>query len=1178
MGQVKPLVEFLYQEDSQAPSHHSEEPVAELITGLSSSARTLSVAEKWLAQRNQLLLVTEDTSSAERWASDLAALIDSGSIYLFPNNDLFHAQMSVSSPEAQGERVTTLDFLLSDQPGIVIATVASLRKIIAPPELFAEHRLQIDFETLVDLDDLTKKLVTMGYRREQLVASTGEFSVRGGIIDIYPLGAENPVRIELFGDEIDSMRIYNPEDQRSVDEIELIEVLPYTDLLISQAGRERTAEVLQQTAPDTLKDIEDKEEKLHWQTQVEHWLTLLESGEWTDDLQAFAASFYGKSSSILDYLNPEAEIIFDEYTHLLERSQKIDEEKEEWLTDRPLHEHYVKSQPLIIDWDLISRHRNHSRLYYSLFRRGLGHLEFDRLTEYNERPVTQFFGQLDMLAAEIERYRKQNYTLIIMSQSEKRAQEIQRTFQEYGLPEPIEQDGPIEKGQIQIVPYTLLNGFEWADFKLALLTEKELFNQVKKKRPRRKQLTNAERLKDYTDLNIGDYVVHLHHGIGRYLGMETLEIQGKHHDYLTIAYRGDDKVYVPVDQFDLVQKYVSAEGKAPAIHKLGGTRWAKTKARVTKQVEDIADDLLEIYAERESRRGYAYPPLDAYYREFENDFPYTETPDQLRSIREVNDDLSKSKPMDRLLVGDVGYGKTEIAMRAAFRVAEEGRQVAFLVPTTVLAQQHYDTLRERFSGYPIAIQMLSRFRTAKESNQIKEDLAQGKIDIIVGTHRLLSKDIKYKDLGLLIIDEEQRFGVKHKEKIKKIKSEVDVLTLTATPIPRTLHMSIVGARDLSLIETPPANRYPVQTHVLEMNGFIIREAIERELSRGGQVFYLHNRVETIEKRVRDLEKLVPDARIAYAHGQMSEVQLENILYDFIRHEYDVLVTTTIIETGVDIPNANTLLIEDADRMGLSQLYQLRGRVGRSNRIAYAYLMYEPNKLLTEESEKRLKAIQDFTELGSGFKIAMRDLSIRGAGNLLGSQQSGFIDSVGFDLYSQMLADMVAKKQGKEAPEKTSAEIDLSVEAYIPEAYISDEAQKIDIYKKVRALESKQDYIDLQDELIDRFGDYPSEVTTLLLIGLLKMYSDGALVDQISQNKKKISVEFSEKGASALPMPEVFKALSLTNLKASIDAENEDELAVHFEMWQSEVTDETIEQLILFTHSLYEYLKDDGKED
>ena len=651
-------------------------------------------------------------------------------------------------------------------------------------------------------------------------------------------------------------------------------------------------------------------------------------------------------------------------------------------------------------------------------------------------------------------------------------------------------------------------------------------------------MNNAERLKSYTELKKGDYVVHVNHGIGRYMGMQTLEVGGHHHDYMTILYQDDAKLFIPVSQLDKIQKYVSSESKTPRVNKLGGSEWAKTKRRVANKIEDIADELVDLYAKREAEKGYAFTPDDSYQKEFEDAFPYTETPDQLRSAKEIKQDMEKTKPMDRLLIGDVGYGKTEVALRAAFKAIQDGKQVAFLAPTTVLAQQHYETMEQRFENFPVEIGILSRFNTAKEIKETIENLETGKLDIVVGTHRLLSKDVKFADLGLLIIDEEQRFGVKHKERLKELKTSVDVLTLTATPIPRTLNMSMLGVRDLSVIETAPMNRYPIQTYVIEKNYGVIVDGIKREIERGGQVFYLHNRVDDIEKVASELESLVPEAKVAYIHGRMTETQLENILIDFIDGEYDVLVTTTIIETGVDIPNVNTLFVDNADRMGLSQLYQLRGRVGRSNRIAYAYFMYQPNKVLTEVAEKRLEAIKDFTELGSGFKIAMRDLSIRGAGNLLGKQQHGFIDSVGYDLYTQMLNDAVAKKRGKEIKVKTDTELNLDLEAYLPADYITDPKQKVEIYKRIHQFENEDQYIEVQDDLIDRFGEYPIEVHNLLEVGLLKMYADAALVNSVNQNKKTIEIELSDKLNGKLNIKDVFKALSVTKFSTTLGNKNQ----------------------------------------
>ncbi|MCC9920211.1 transcription-repair coupling factor, partial [Streptococcus agalactiae] len=708
----------------------------------------------------------------------------------------------------------------------------------------------------------------------------------------------------------------------------------------------------------------------------------------------------------------------------------------------------------------------------------------------------------------------------------------------YGLDLIISDKNDIVPKESQLIVGHLSNGFYFADEKIVLITEREIYHRRVKRKIRRSNISNAERLKDYNELSVGDYVVHNVHGVGKFLGIETIEIQGIHRDYLTIQYQNADRISIPVEQIELLTKYVSADGKEPKINTLNDGRFKKAKQRVAKQVEDIADDLLKLYAERSQLQGFAFSPDDNMQNDFDNDFAYVETEDQLRSIKEIKQDMEGNRPMDRLLVGDVGFGKTEVAMRAAFKAVNDHKQVAVLVPTTVLAQQHFENFKERFSNYPVTVDVLSRFRSKKEQTDTLKRLSKGQVDIIIGTHRLLSQDVVFSDLGLIVIDEEQRFGVKHKEKLKELKTKVDVLTLTATPIPRTLHMSMLGIRDLSVIETPPTNRYPVQTYVLETNPGLVREAIIREIDRGGQVFYVYNKVDTIEQKVSELQELVPEASIGFVHGQMSEIQLENTLIDFINGDYDVLVATTIIETGVDISNVNTLFVENADHMGLSTLYQLRGRVGRSNRIAYAYLMYRPDKVLTEISEKRLDAIKGFTELGSGFKIAMRDLSIRGAGNILGASQSGFIDSVGFEMYSQLLEQAIATKQGKSLiRQKGNVELALQIDAYLPAEYISDERQKIEIYKRIRELETRADYEALQDELIDRFGEYPDQVAYLLEIGLLKAYLDLAFTELVERKGNEISIIFEKASLKYFLTQDYFEALSKTQLKARISETN-----------------------------------------
>ena len=769
---------------------------------------------------------------------------------------------------------------------------------------------------------------------------------------------------------------------------------------------------------------------------------------------------------------------------------------------------------------------------------------------------------------EIDRYKKAGSTVILQASSLAALQSLHKTLQEYDIQVEYINDKEIHKNSVQLIQGNLNQGFNFVDQKLVLITEYEIFQKKVKRRVRRQNISNAERLKDYNELEKGDYVVHNIHGIGRYLGIETIEISGIHRDYVTIQYQNADRVSIPVDQIQLLSKYVASDGKTPKVNKLNDGRFQKTKQKVQHQVEDIADDLIKLYAERSQLEGFSFSSDDENQIEFDNDFPYVETEDQLRSIQEIKKDMESKQPMDRLLVGDVGFGKTEVAMRAAFKAVNDHKQVAILVPTTVLAQQHYTNFKERFNDFAVNVDVLSRFRTKAEQNETLEALKKGQVDIIIGTHRLLSQDVEFADLGLIVIDEEQRFGVKHKEKLKELKTKVDVLTLTATPIPRTLHMSMLGIRDLSVIETPPTNRYPVQTYVLETNPTIIRDAIVREIDRGGQVYYLYNKVDTIEQKVAELKELVPEANIGFVHGQMSEIRLENTLIDFINGEYDVLVTTTIIETGVDIPNANTLFIENADHMGLSTLYQLRGRVGRSNRIAYAYFMYRPDKNLTEVAEKRLEAIKGFTELGSGFKIAMRDLSIRGAGNILGSSQSGFIDSVGFEMYSQLLEEAIAKKQGKEQKrQKSNAEINLQIDAYLPSDYISDERQKIEIYKRIREIDNSVNYEDLQEELIDRFGEYPDVVAYLLEIGLLKSYLDKSFVSLVERRQQTVVVRFEKMSQQIFLTQDYFEALAATTLKARI-GESDKLIEVIFDVRQKKDY-EILENLIQFGQKLVE---------
>jgi transcription-repair coupling factor (superfamily II helicase) len=1014
-----------------------------------------------------------------------------------------------------------------------------LRKYLPEKKTWLANQFQWQIGDEIDLERLPQQLILMGYERQSMIGKPGEFSIRGSILDIYPLNAEYPVRIELFDVEIDSMRSFNVETQRSVETLQQVAILPTTELVFSAedlaAGQKQLQELLNKRLAVT-KEVTDR-------AFLEDYFGQLAS-QWQAGIPGESARYYTdllyrQQTSVLDYFSEDAFLMIDDYARIMETNREIEREEAEWHTQKLAELRVFSEQQFGIDVHQLLQKETFVTSFFSLFQKGMGNIRFQAIHQFQYRPMQQFFSQMGLLKVEIDRWEKQQQTVIFLVSDQERAKKLEQDLRDHDIYAVQTQQDRLFTGRTQIVVERLQSGFEMPQDKLVVVTEKEIFQKMNKKRARRQNVTNAERLKSYNELKTGDYVVHANHGIGKYIGMETLEVDGVHQDYMTILYQNEDKLFIPVTQLNLIQKYVASESKTPKINKLGGSEWAKTKRKVTAKIEDIADDLILLYAKRESEKGYAFQPDDAYQKEFEDAFPYSETDDQLRSTAEIKRDMEKEKPMDRLLVGDVGFGKTEVALRAAFKAIKESKQVAFLVPTTILAQQHYETMVDRFEGFPVNVGVLSRFRTKKQQNETIEQVRKGQVDILVGTHRLLSKDVEFADLGLLVIDEEQRFGVKHKERLKQLRSQVDVLTLTATPIPRTLHMSMLGVRDLSVIETPPENRYPIQTYVMEMNPGAVREAIQREMARGGQVFYLYNRVDTIERKVEELQALVPDARIAYAHGQMTEIQLENTLFDFIEGQYDVLVTTTIIETGVDIPNANTLFVENADYMGLSTLYQLRGRVGRSNRVAYAYFMYEQQKVLNEVSEKRLQAIKDFTELGSGFKIAMRDLSIRGAGNLLGAQQHGFIDAVGFDMYSQMLSEAVTRKQGKNTQtEKTTVEIDLGIDAYLPTSYIEDERQKIEIYKRIRELESQEAVDELQDDLLDRFGEYPVEVAHLLTVGEIKMNGDRALLETIRKQQQTVSFTLSKVGTKNYSVEQLFEALKATKLKATMGVDHE----------------------------------------
>ena len=1154
------IIEFFNQNKQIADwQKNLNKSTRQLLMGLSSSSKAITMAS-CVEENHKILILTSSYSEAEKLSSDLIGLLGEEKVYTFLADDTPLAEFVFSSQEKIFARLEALDFLLdSQQSGFLIVNVAASQLFLPNPINFNSAYINLKIGSEYELKDLIHQLSNSGYKQVSQVLNQGEFSLRGDILDIFERSSQMPFRIEFFGDEVDGIRLFNPENQISIQNVEHVRIHPATDIIFT--------EVDYRNAQKKIENLIEKTVDLTLKSYLEEILTSIKEQTQHADIRKLLSYFYQNEWTILDYLPKHSPIFFDDFQKIMNKNAQFQLEATNLLTESLQKSKAVANQSYFADTYSIFR-KYKPATFFSIFHKGLGNLKFDSLYQFNEYPMQEFFSQFQFLKEEISRYKKSNYTVIIQSNSLLTLQSLHKTLQEYEIPLDYVNDAKIHKHTVQLVEGRLIQGFNFVDEKIVLITEYDILQKKVKRKVRRQSISNAERLKNYNELEKGDYVVHNVHGIGRYLGIETIEISGIHRDYLTIQYQNADRISIPVDQIQLLSKYVASDGKAPKINKLNDGRFQKTKQRVQHQVEDIAEDLIKLYAERSQLKGFAFSSDDSYQQEFDNDFPYVETEDQLRSIKEVKKDMESDHPMDRLLVGDVGFGKTEVAMRAAFKAVNDHKQVAILVPTTVLAQQHYTNFKERFNDFPINIEVLSRFKSKSEQKTILEKLKKGQVDIIIGTHRLLSKDIVFADLGLIVIDEEQRFGVKHKEKLKELKTKVDVLTLTATPIPRTLHMSMLGIRDLSVIETPPTNRYPVQTYVLENNATVIRDAVLREMDRGGQVYYLYNKVDTMEQKVSELKELIPEASIGYVHGQMSEILLENTLLDFINGEYDLLVTTTIIEIGVDIPNVNTLFIENADHMGLSTLYQLRGRVGRSNRIAYAYLMYRPDKALTEISEKRLETIKGFTELGSGFKIAMRDLSIRGAGNILGSSQSGFIDSVGFEMYSQLLEEAIAKKQGKEKRrQKGNAEINLQIDAYLPSDYIVDERQKIEIYKRIREIDSRVNYEELQNELIDRFGEYPDVVAFLLEIGLVKSYLDQAFVQLVEKKQQSVIVRFEKVSQQFFLTQDYFEALSVTNLKARI-SENKGLIEVIFDV-KNKKDYEILEGLLQFSEKLVE---------
>ena len=1151
----------LFSENDQIKKWHQNltDKKRQLMLGLSTSTKALAIASS-LKKEDKIVLLTSTYGEAEGLISDLISILGEELVYPFLVDDSPMVEFLMSSQEKIISRVEALRFLSDPfKKGILVCNIAASRLILPSPTAFKESIIKIAVGEEYDQNALIHHLKEIGYRKVTQVQTQGEFSLRGDILDIFEISQLEPCRIEFFGDEVDGIRTFEVETQLSKENRTELTIFPASDMLLKEKDYQRGQSALEKQISKTLSPI--------LKSYLEEILSSFHQKQMHSDSRKFLSLCYEKSWTVFDYIEKDTPIFFDDYQKLMNQYEVFERELAQYFTEELQNSKAFSDMQYFADTEKIYKKQS-PVTFFSNLQKGLGNLKFDQIYQFNQYPMQEFFNQFSFLKEEIERYKKMDYTIILQSSNSMGSKTLEDVLEEYNIKLDSRDKSSICKESVNLIEGNLRHGFHFVDEKILVITEHEIFQKKLKRRFRRQHVSNAERLKDYNELEKGDYVVHHIHGIGQYLGIETIEIKGIHRDYVSVQYQNGDQISIPVEQIHLLSKYVSSDGKAPKLNKLNDGHFKKAKQKVKNQVEDIADDLIKLYSERSQLKGFAFSADDEEQDAFDDAFPYVETDDQLRSIEEIKRDMQDSQPMDRLLVGDVGFGKTEVAMRAAFKAVNDNKQVVVLVPTTVLAQQHYTNFKERFQNFAVNIDVLSRFRSKKEQTETLEKLKNGQVDILIGTHRVLSKDVVFSDLGLMIIDEEQRFGVKHKETLKELKKQVDVLTLTATPIPRTLHMSMLGIRDLSVIETPPTNRYPVQTYVLEKNDSVIRDAVLREMERGGQVYYLYNKVDTIDQKVSELQELIPEASIGYVHGRMSEIQLENTLLDFIEGQYDILVTTTIIETGVDIPNANTLFIENADHMGLSTLYQLRGRVGRSNRIAYAYLMYRPEKSISEVSEKRLEAIKGFTELGSGFKIAMRDLSIRGAGNLLGKSQSGFIDSVGFELYSQLLEEAIAKRNGNSNTRtQGNAELILQIDAYLPDTYISDQRHKIEIYKKIRQIDNRVNYEKLQEELMDRFGEYPDVVAYLLEIGLVKSYLDKVFVERVERKDNKITVQFEKVTQRLFLAQDYFKALSATNLKAAI-AENKGLMEVVFDV-RNKKDYEILEGLLIFGESLLE---------
>ncbi|MFW5981657.1 MAG: transcription-repair coupling factor [Halanaerobiaceae bacterium] len=1088
-----------------------------LIKGLDNSRLVYLMGNLLQKIDHYVFIVTYDYAHLLAYYEDLLRLVDKERLIIYPEMEILPHEQIVVDMQEINSRMRVLEDMVYEKSGpkIVLITVETLMRKMMPFNEFKNYLFGLKNGQEIELKELTGRLNILGYERVNMVENQGEYSIRGGILDIYTISSDKPWRIEFFGDEIDSIREFDINTQRSELSKEEIIIAPVSEIIFPEEKKGEAIEAIKKDykqAVENLIQTGNKDEAEYLDEKMKESLEKLNEFHSFPAYEQFLPYFYDKLDTFFDYIPENSILFFAQTERIWDKVNKYSKEMSE--TTATLLEQGSVLSSYILNFLTVGEFENKSNTLNTIYffsREVQKNVELItnniKKFEFRTRGVEPFHGQLELLADSLKKIVKDKYKTVITLNSSSKAKRIATFLREKDLP-VLFNSSNYNNGEIVVRAGSLSEGFIFEKEKICVITEKEVFGKRQKQKRQLKDIEDGVKISSINELTAGDYVVHENHGIGKYLGVKTMEIQNQHMDYLVIKYADGDKLYVPTEQVNLVQKYIGADHAAPKLYKLGGSKWKNVKQKVQDSVKEMAIGLLELYAARETVEGYSFSEDTVWQKEFEEAFPYEETPDQLRSIEEVKRDMEDNSPMDRLLCGDVGYGKTEVAIRAAFKAVMEGKQVATLVPTTILAQQHYNTFSERMSNYPLRIEMISRFRTAKEQRNVLKDLALGKVDIIIGTHRLLSKDVIFKDIGLLIVDEEQRFGVTHKEKLKDFKKNVDVLTLTATPIPRTLHMALVGVRDMSVIETPPENRYPIRTYIREFNPELVRDAIRKELSRDGQVYFVHNRVEDIDQEAEKIRKLVPEARIAVAHGQMNERKLEKLMLDFYHQKYDILVCTTIIETGLDLPSVNTIIINRADQMGLAQLYQLRGRVGRSNRIAYSYLLYEKDRILPEIAEKRLKAIKEFTTLGSGFKIAMRDLEIRGAGNLLGPEQHGHIASVGFSLYCKLLENAVEELKGKKKEEEKELEISLDLDAYLPDRYINDSQQKIEIYKKIMNIKNEDDHSDILDEIIDRFGEPPQEVINLLKISILRAKVRKLGIIKVEQKGDIISCYFA----------------------------------------------------------------------